>query len=464
MHFKRLQLEVRKIIDLFMRKPEIAFVAIAVPFGTLSALLVPQLSVTDENAHLLRSYQISRGEFICKKITTYPENIASKAKQGSASVRDYDANFSDNISKSPNKKYTCGPAASYTPLAYIPQAIGVALAGLLNPSTGILVLAARLANLVVYISAMYWVIKKVKFGKYAFLIVALIPQMIHLAASMSGDAMNAAVMMAIVAVTINIFTQQSALSKMQIITLTGLIAAAALLKSSIVLMFLPFILLPARKFRIDKYSKNIPDTAMKIMFVLLGGALFAILHLAWQSASFGSTVKAVAVANPIAENPSLFFNLIFNTYLSDYGDLVLRGTIGEFSSFLYHFPTSLILLQIILILLAFIYVPKSTKIPKRMLWLTLGCTTAFIGSILAITYGLYVDWGLRRGITLYADGVQGRYFTPLIVLLAPLFMVLSRHLYIRVKSERMFLVLILGTQIAILSYYIFMTFRITDIL
>lgn len=57
--------------------------------------------------------------------------------------------------------------------------------------------------------------------------------------------------------------------------------------------------------------------------------------------------------------------------------------------------------------------------------LTLGSVGIFCILIIAISYALYVTWAIqpfRLGPNaLYADGVQGRYFTSLLPLLVPLF-------------------------------------------
>lgn len=451
--------KVRGALNYLYERPEVVFVIIALPFGLFSAVFVPQMSVTDEDTHLLRAYQVAHGEFVCHKKSSYPQDIIDKHKSGSPSTRMYTMDFSDTIDDSNEKRYTCGSAAGYSPLAYIPQATGVLGAQLIHPTAATMVLFARIANLLFYVVALYWIIKKVRVGKYIFFIVALIPQMIHLAASLSADMINNVVTLGVVALTLNLFVQKHRISRKQIILLICLVVAAALLKKNLVFTLLPLVFLPVGLFAENKI-KNIPFNIHKWALAGVSVITFGVVYLVWSKLSFANLPSAVGLANPIEEHPNLFLNLLFNTYLSDYGDLVFRGVIGEFSSFLYHFPTILVFGQIIILLMVYLCnTSRVNLIVAQNKWLVISATVAFVISILAITYGLYTEWGLKRGIAEYADGVQGRYFTALLVLLIPLFAWVSRYVSVKVKSDKLMLTIISSAQVFLLAFYVLYTIK-----
>ena len=443
---------VKKLLDFLYKRPEVVFVLIAVPFGAFSAFYVPQMSVTDEDSHLLRAYQVARGEFVCHKSSMYPQDVIDMFTKDFSDV-------SDVIDESDQKKFVCGSAAGYAPIAYIPQAVGITFAKATHPTVASMVFMARIANLFVYILALYLIIKKVRVGKYVFFVIALIPQMIHLAASLSADTINNVIVLGIVALVFNLFIQKQKISKKQILLLIILIAAVAVLKRNLILVLFPLAFLPAQLFKENKNNK-IPFNVHKWTLAAAAALMFGITYLIWSKLSFVYTVPAVGLPNPIEIHPNLFINLLFNTYLSDYGDLVLRGVFGEFSSFLYHFPTILVFLQIVILLLAYLYDPqRNIRTLAQNKWLVISMTSAFILSVFAITYGLYTEWGLKRGIQEYADGVQGRYFTALLVLLVPLFAWIGKYVSIRVKSEKFLFLIVASGQVLILAFYVLYTVK-----
>ena len=63
----------------FIKKPENVFISLSLFFGVLSAILVPQLSVSDENMHYLRAYGISQGRVESGSRCTLPKDVAKRA-------------------------------------------------------------------------------------------------------------------------------------------------------------------------------------------------------------------------------------------------------------------------------------------------------------------------------------------------------------------------------------------------
>lgn len=296
-------------------------------------------------------------------------------------------------------------------------------------------------------------------GKYVFFVVALIPQMIHIAASLSADMTNNIAAMAIVAITLNLFVQSTRINKKQIIAIIVLAILAALLKKNLILLFLPLIFLPSHLF-VANTIKSIPFNIQKWSLAVTSILAFMAAYLVWTKIGIAPVQSAVLPYNPIADHPNLFLNLLFHTYMSDYGDLVLRGVFGDFSSFLYHFPTILIVLQMSILVVVLLHTtPRTSRILANNKWLVLSMTLTFVLSVFAITYGLYTEWGLKRGISQYADGVQGRYFTALIVLLIPLFAWLSKYVTVRFRSERMLFAVVSLSQLILLAFYVFYTIK-----
>ena len=197
----------------FIKKPENVFISLSLFFGVLSAILVPQLSVSDENMHYMRAYGISQGRVESNSPCTLPKDVIKRAEAV------YEGNFSADYSKPIDRNimdvHKCSSASGYPPIMHLPQTIGIGIASLFGGSTGLTILFGRIANIIFYSVAVFFVIKWVRIGKWAFTAIGLIPLMIHMAASLSSDCMTNVAVFTITAFTLNLFTQKDKLSHKQ---------------------------------------------------------------------------------------------------------------------------------------------------------------------------------------------------------------------------------------------------------
>ena len=150
----------------FIKKPENVFISLSLFFGVLSAILVPQLSVSDENMHYMRAYGISQGRVESNSPCTLPKDVIKRAEAV------YEGNFSADYSKPIDRNimdvHKCSSASGYPPIMHLPQTIGIGIASLFGGSTGLTILFGRIANIIFYSVAVFFVIKWVRIGKWAF--------------------------------------------------------------------------------------------------------------------------------------------------------------------------------------------------------------------------------------------------------------------------------------------------------
>lgn len=435
-------------------KPELVFLALAIPFGIFSAIAVPQLKVSDENMHFLKAYNLASSQLGAHNCH-YPKMVEQRA----ASI--YQGNFDTDLAKvdfQDTVNATCGSAASYSPIMHMSQAVGIFIAKLIHPSTGVMILLGRLANLAFFVAAVYYIIKKVRIGKWVFAVIALFPLSIHMAASLSSDAMNNVIVMAFIAFVFNLFIQKKQATNRELIVLAVLSGALALTKATnIVLLFmLPF--LPANLFGKSRFAGLF--NAKKWTVVAICAAFSTLCLVGWQKMYSGPL--AATAGNILQNNPVYFLVILYNTYINpflDYGSIVLRGIIGEFASFSYHLPLFMLLFCIILLLLALLH--KNSAEEKNIQGVSATITAASLGAlsliILAVTYALYNIWATlpsRLGPNaIYADGVQGRYFLAALPLLVPFFIWLREYIRVSLQSEKMFsAVMACGCAFVLLFY------------
>lgn len=446
-----------------LTRPEVVFGLLVSIFGVLSAFLVPQLSVSDENMHFLRAYNLATAD-LGEKACSYPTEVNQKA----ASVYEgyYEADYKKTVDFSQTTEATCGSAAAYPPILHAPQALGIFLAKLTHPSTGLMVLFGRLFNLAFYTAALYFIIKHVKVGKWVFVVIGLFPLMVHMAASLSADTVNNVAVLAFAALLFNLFTQKTKISRKQSLLLLAVVGTLALTKLANIVLLLPLAFLPVRLFE-KNTVKKLPFNSHKWMLGLTSIILVILLILAWQRI-YGAPLVAEGPENPLASNPLHFLTILSATYINPfigYTDVVFRGLIGEFASFRYHLPMFLVVVNFFL--LFFVLLRKDEAEvrfhSKSLLWLSASSLGAIVLFIASVSYAMYTAWAIqpfRLGPgALYADGVQGRYFTAAVIFLVPLFIWLRRFYWVQVKDEKTLSLAIYMISGGSLLFYTIETYR-----
>ena len=447
----------------FIKKPENVFISLSLFFGVLSAILVPQLSVSDENMHYLRAYGISQGRVESGSRCTLPKDVAKRA--GSVYEGNFSSDYSKPIDRSSLNIDKCSSASGYPPIMHLPQTIGIGIASLFNGSTGLTILFGRLANVLFYSITVYLIIKWVRIGKWAFTAIGLIPLMIHMAASLSSDCMTNVAVFTITAFTLNLFTQKNKLSHKQTVVLVCIGVFLTLTKSVNSLLLFPLLFLPKRLFSPNK-NKRLPFNARKWAILAVTGITAIISILIWQKIYGQPLLTTGAAHNPLHSNPLKFITILFNTYINPrlpVSDDIIRGIIGAFSAFKYGLPLFVLIPSFSLLSLSLLhYNKKDQELLGEQTGKLAVYNLATIGMfVCAVSYAMYTAWALlpfRFGEgAYYADGVQGRYFTATAVMLVPVGLWLQKYINVRTKNEKVFNLIMFFGLALILSFYIFET-------
>ena len=448
---------------LFIKKPENVFISLSLFFGVLSAILVPQLSVSDENMHYLRAYGISQSRVESGSRCTLPKDVAKRA--GSVYEGNFSSDYSKPIDRSSLNIDKCSSASGYPPIMHLPQAIGIGIASLFNGSTGLTILFGRLANVLFYSIAVYLIIKWVRIGKWAFTTIGLIPLMVHMASSLSSDCMTNVAVFTITAFILNLFTQKDKLSHKQTIALICTGVFLTLTKSVNALLLFPLLFLPKRLFSPNK-NERLPFNIQKWTILVVTGIAAIISILIWQKIYGQPLLTTGAAHNPLHSNPLKFIAILFNTYINPrlpVSDDIIRGIIGAFSAFKYGLPLFVLIPSFSLLFLSLLhYNKKDQELLGEQTGKLAVYNLATVGLfVCAVSYAMYTAWALlpfRFGEgAYYADGVQGRYFTATAVMLVPVGLWLQKYINVRTKNEKVFNLIMFFGLALILSFYIFET-------
>ena len=447
----------------FIKKPENVFISLSLFFGVLSAILVPQLSVSDENMHYLRAYGISQGRVESGSRCTLPKDVAKRA--GSVYEGNFSSDYSKPIDRSSLNIDKCSSASGYPPIMHLPQAIGIGIANTIHGSLGITILFGRLFNLIFYSISLYFIIKWVRVGKWAFVATGLFPIMIHLSASLSGDCMANIAIFTTVAALLNLFNQKRPMTRRQQLLIVFIFCFSILTKSVSILLLFPLIFLPKHLFSPNK-NKKIPFSVQKWSLIIFASILAGLCLMLWLQIYTQPLLTTGAAHNPLHSNPLKFIAILFNTYINPrlpVSDDIIRGIIGAFSAFKYGLPLFVLIPSFSLLFLSLLhYNKKDQELLGEQTGKLAVYNLATIGLfVCAVSYAMYTAWALlpfRFGEgAYYADGVQGRYFTATAVMLVPVGLWLQKYINVRTKNEKVFNLIMFFGLALILSFYIFET-------
>lgn len=251
------------------------FLVLAALAGVGFALLNPPLQAFDEGQHFERAYQLSTGDLFSDKVRVRaPDGQIQHGYGGNLPehmVKVIDATGTGNDEATSSYRYgligdlwTSPPrgkrlvgvrfdnTALYSPFAYAPEIAGIWIARSVGvPDIGD-VYAARLAELAGWLLLMWAAIRIAPAGRAIFLVLALNPLAVWQAATLSPDAMGAALLALSVAILLRIRlapVTSRLLARALLVTLALAVLAASTIKVSYLPMAALLLFVPAELWR-----------------------------------------------------------------------------------------------------------------------------------------------------------------------------------------------------------------------
>jgi len=189
--------------------PECIFITLIIVFGLLSTFVAYPFSNGDEGYHLSRSYSIFSKNNPKSMNVDNLRQIESNNTSQENSIQKYgwrtliQEKIPDVESDSITFNFLNDNNSTLKlDIAHIPSAIGTLLGRITYPSYGVILIFARLANLIFYSICMFFIIKSSQIGKWSLIMLFSIP-FLQKIASPSYDVFS---YVAIAAFTVNIFS------------------------------------------------------------------------------------------------------------------------------------------------------------------------------------------------------------------------------------------------------------------
>lgn len=441
-----------------LSSPVVIFSTLALIFGSLIIILTPPFAGGDEEAHFVRAYGISRGDFVVQRYepVTIPQSYSktigciqtgtpTPGKLYQYKWGEYGNNKGAALACAlsvpldrPLSEGVETTAQNYSPTTYLPQVIAITIGKLFNLPIIVMMYLARIFVMLAYVAMIAFAIKIVPVRKWALVGVALLPYSLMHVVNPGGDYMIYGSIAIFVATIIrSMYLTAPALRKEHPKLLALLVASGAfmVLPKGIIpgILFLPLIIFYGG-LRAYKPQKAIAFS------------IIAAIGIAWQKIVGNNAVEMPeAVGGSVASFPYAFVKTMLYGWTGH--DLLYNGSGGPAG------VPSIIVSLVNFMIAAYIiigYAPDDKKIVKnsklQQTLLTLGsigiATAVIVGSFAAMHI---VAFYLQKGTNII-QGVQIRYFYPALFMLA--IVPFSRPF---TSSEKTFRRLVIGGSIIALS-------------
>ncbi len=399
-------------------KIEKKFFVIYLILGIIYMISIPIGRVPDEFNHFLRAYEITEGNVISQQDektklagNDLPSNISSVDNDNFSELK---KNFSV---KSNNKKdfISFTNTSLYSPISYFPQCLGIFIGKIFNLSFVLQAYLGRIFNFIFFLVIMFFSIKFMPFKKNLLMFICFLPITLQEAVSLSPDAITIASASALISFVMYMkYIKTKTMNKIDYILLCILPIFLAMSKIVYLPLCLLLFLIPKERFGSLK-KKNIIIGLLAIIVILM--------NLIWtnQVSSFlaanlhgSDSSKQIEF---IINNPIRYGMIVFRSFDIN-GDFYIFNMMGRYLSFfdVNVFSIYIYISIILMIFLIFITEKKEKKIQKIDKYLMAFC---FGATIILIFTSIYIQWSSY--MLSFVDGVQGRYFIPIIIIVGLIF-------------------------------------------
>lgn len=433
-------------------RPERFFLVTASCFGLLFVLLVPPFNNPDEPVHFFRVYQLSSMHLFSEKTskgiaTTIPSSYI-RSVQDNLSTNGKQINFHPDVKASPSRIIkTLGydlhdskkevtyysTAASYAPTSYLPQVIVMSIDRLLHLSPVAMLYSVRLAGLAFYVAIIYSALKILPYRKWAVVFVALLPMSLAQSAAVTAD--SALIASMILLFSIILYAAHNKKVELSDKAKVGLAASVLIVGMSkqVFILITPVLFLVSATAFGSKQARRLyiyGTLLITWLFAALWGLLNPALH---ASVSSAAAVDAHNRLITTLHYPVHLAVVLGNTFFSPKSNDLYTSFAGNFGWL--DTPIPLWTSALVIGVLAYCLITEYDRLPRNKnkfynpLLLAI-CAALFV----AICSAFYLYWTPIESRQIL--GLQGRYFIPLVLLLALLqgkkFLVSSQNDYARI--------------------------------
>ena len=304
---------------------------------------------------------------------------------------------------------------------YFPAILGMTFARIVGLGTIPMLMLARWCNLTFFALCVWWCMKKLPFGKIALAVAALFPMTIQQCNSFSYDAVITSVLFLYSTYIISMTYEEGPLKVSDITILAVLSALLVYGKSGVYLpVCLGMLLIPAKKFG-AVWKKYV--TAGSLMGIALlsyinrnSGTVTQVMQTTTENSAVGGIAgEAVQMGYSVGyflQNPWKLIQMLANT-VADKSEFYLESIVGQKMGWVEIEISRVVIVGFLLLFFVAMFKVRGEKqyvTGGQKWWITIVCLLS-VGMILM---GMLLSWTPFGYVSI--EGVQGRYFTPLLLL------------------------------------------------
>ena len=409
-------------------KPEKAMLLIMPIFCILLFITMPVGRGHDESMHWYKAFEISQGSLMTpideetkSSIAVLPKNTHKIVVEREKTVYKYIDNIpllNEKIDYDKFERIQNQNSAAYCFIQYLPEVVGIYIGELFTQTPLLIAYCTRLANIIVCTLIMYFAIKLIPFGKNILLLLSIIPIVIEGFSTISPDGLTIAICALFIAYTLYIvFDKNKKCGTKETIFLTILGAIVSLCKIVYMPLIFLVLIIPKEKFN------NKKERIISLSLIITVGVICNLVWLAFGSMALlntntntylgttenGTIIKVTSIlANPIEYIQKMIYTIGLkgNQYF-----LSLFGGQLEWNE-----TIKIEIIPYILCGIAIVTALSEEKLKiafKKYQKIIIFLIILVI--MLLIFTSLFIQWSDND--LKYIDGVQGRYFLPILPLM-----------------------------------------------
>ena len=402
----------------YKKTVEKLFLTYIIPIGIIFMVLLPIDFVPDEDSHIYKAYDLSKGNII----TPFGEN-----KEGDIYVPKELVDLHDITTKQEYKllheyfqKETNYEelvpvqtiAKTYFPASYVTGAVVFAVGRLFNANILLLCYIIRLINFILTIFVGYYCIKLIPFGKLVLAIYMFLPMYIQQSAAISADVFLNSMALLFIVYNLKLLYQEHDLNLKQKIIyylLAGVISVSKYVYFPLTFMSLLLI----NNKNISKKNKKELIIVSIVSSIILAGLwfLFSQQYVDSRETIKLREVEPVEQIKYILQEPVSYINVLKHTFIN-YGGYYIYTFLGsELGLLNIYIPQIYIIIYLISLVVLPLLETSEKSFSKYQKLLTIFIVIILV--VLVMT-GLYITWTKPKATII--EGVQGRYFIPVFIL------------------------------------------------
>ena len=421
-------------LAVFRMKPEKVFLVTGGMLALIYMLLLPPLSVPDEEVHLKQAYEYTSrimGREASKHGTVVMDKEDFHAMQmfeTTPSLPEYDR-LKDEILKSGRESGTIEIPHTDTrapAVVYVPGMIGILLGRILGLNGILVIYLGRICSILFYLMTMYWFIRLANFARAAAFVIAVLPMTVQQCCSYSYDSVVIEFVFLYLALLFRLTEAKQARQTAQLAATALWMTLLSVCKGG---MYMPLclltLLIPADRFY-GRKKKIIFTGCMAAAAVAaflttaLRNVLYVVNPTAQQTADAYLAGENYGVAGLLADPMEFILLSVRTLFLS--GSTFLENMFGSQLGWLDINVSRIVVYGMLLLTgLSILQMENGSSYSslsvtirqKRMFLLVIALSAAMVFAT------MFISWTPRESTEIF--GIQGRYFLPLLPLVLMLF-------------------------------------------